>query len=87
MEVPAWLVSVMALVASFSLLLVRPMPFRIRISIIVPFLSFALLYFWVQAYPEVSISRINLVRINLLIVFGSIVWNSLAVVYAKYAGR
>jgi peptidoglycan/LPS O-acetylase OafA/YrhL len=79
MEIPAWLVSFMAFGAAIALWSVRPMPWRIRLGLIIPILSFGLLYFWVQAFPETSTERLNLIRGNLLLVFTSIILTSLAV--------
>jgi hypothetical protein len=77
--IPAWLVSVMAFLAAWSLWLVRPMPRLIRISIIVPFVYFGFLYLLVQMIPFDQQVRTELIRGGLLLVFLSIITNSLLV--------
>jgi hypothetical protein len=77
--VPAWLVSVMAFLAAWSLWLVRPMPWRIRISIIAPLLYLGVLYLLVQVAPFDQQIRTELIRAGLILVFVPIIANSLLV--------
>jgi hypothetical protein len=77
--IPAWLVSVLAFLAAWSLWLVRPMPRLIRISIIAPLCYLGGLYLLVQVAPFDQQLRTELIRAGLILVFTPIIGNSLLV--------
>jgi hypothetical protein len=86
MLIPAWMVSLFAFLTAWALWLVRPMPLRIRVSLMIPFVYFGLLYLWVQSVPMAVAMRTELVRIGNLLIFLSIISNS-AIVRWKWSKR
>lgn len=77
--IPAWLISALAFLAAWALWLVRPMPRLVRVSVIVTLLYFGVLYLWVHILPFSSVTRIELARMGLIMIFISIISNSLLV--------
>jgi hypothetical protein len=74
--IPAVVVSVFAFVAVFALMTVRPMPWRMRVSMSVPHFYFGCIYAWASFTPLDAITRTEAIRIGLLLIFLGIIMNS-----------
>lgn len=77
--IPAWCVSALAFLAAWALWLVRPMPRLVRISLITPLVYFAALYLWVSLSPLAALTRTELVRLGMVLIFVSIILNAILV--------
>jgi hypothetical protein len=85
--IPAWLVSVSAFVSAWTLWLVRPMPLRIRISIIAPLVYLGALYLIFTFITLSEPVKATFVRLGLMIIFIPIIANSIVVRLQWRKGR
>lgn len=77
--IPSWLVSLLAFLAAWSLWLVRPMPRLVRISLVVPLLYTAIAYAVFSGLVIDHGLRVDITRIGSILIYLSIVVNSLVV--------
>ena len=82
--IPYWLVSAIAVIAAWSLWLVRPMPRLVRISLIVPILYTALAYALISVLPFDGYMRMDIIRAGVILIFISIIANSMITRIAWY---
>lgn len=75
--IPAWLVSLFAALASCAIWSVRAMPWRIRVSLILPISYFGLAYLWYATTNQPVYVRVDVTSLGLILIFSSIIGNSL----------
>ena len=75
--IPPWVVSALALLAAIAIGTVRPMPWRMRISIILPIVYFAVEYAWFSFVPVSAEIRVDLTRLGLVLIFASMIGNAM----------
>jgi len=85
--IPAWVVSALAFLAAISIASVRPMPWRIRLSMISPLMYFGVIYAWASLTPLDTVTRVELIRIGMVLIFIPIIINSLMVYLVRNRGR
>lgn len=85
--IPPWLVSALAFCAALAVGSLRPMPWRIRLSLALPILYFAFEYLWFAASDIPAQTRIDLTRLGLLLIFGSICINAALLFWKRQKDR
>lgn len=85
--IPYWFISMLAFVAAGCLWLVRPLPWLVRISIIVPILYVAILYGILANVSALDHSlRVDITRLGIVMLMISIIVNSIMVRIAWWKG-
>jgi hypothetical protein len=75
--IPPWVVSILAIMAAIAIYTLRPMPWRMRISIILPIVYFAVEYAWFAFVPVSAQIRVDLTRLGLVLIFSSMIGNAM----------
>lgn len=85
--IPAWMISILSLLAAVLLWTVRPMPRLIRISIIVPLVYFSLLYWLIEYEYFNEVTKAGLIRLGFVVLLLPIISNSILVIWLRKRGK